>query len=148
METRVSVTVDTGVVVVGSGVSVVVGVKVVVIVGVEVVLYVKVVVGVVVAVAATFRVSVEVVVVVTDVVVETVLVLRGRLRQLHPEEMIDDLKAFSTDGIVGAARLALPQTSVVDVVVTVVNETCFHAVRIHDDLAMRGKKDLQQSRLG
>lgn len=122
------VAVDTGVEVTASGVNVVVGVTIVVSVGTEVVTHVEVTVGVVVSVASTFLVSVEMVrTVVADVVVTVVFGVDSDM-QLHPEEMIDDLKDCRTLGIVATPRFALPQIVEVNTVVIVVNETCCSSV--------------------
>ena len=120
--------VDTGVEVTGSGVNVVVGVTIVVSVGIEVVTHVEVTVGVVVSVASTFLVSVAVVRTVAADVVVTVVFGVGSDMQLHPEEMIDDLKDCSTLGMVATPRFALPQIVEVNTVVIVVNETCCNSV--------------------
>lgn len=68
---------------------------------------------------------------VDDAVVVTVVegVVSGR--QLHAEEMMEDLKPCKTLGMVGAARLAFPQIVEVSVVVIVVNETCCKRIRRH-----------------
>lgn len=68
-----------------------------------------------------------------DVVVTVVLGV-GSDMQLHPEEMIDDLKDCSTLGIVATPRFALPQMVEVIVVVMVVNDTCYDSST--DDLLL------------
>jgi hypothetical protein len=141
----VSIAVDTGVEVTGSGVSVVVGVTVVVSVGIEVVTNVDVMVAVVVSVATIFWVCVEVVEAVEDAVVVTIFVGVVSGRQLHAEEIIEDLKLCSTLGMVAAARLAFPQTVVV---VVVVNETCYEAVRTRLHCVPRWVRGLTATTVG